>query len=84
MGLYIAGGSVYMVDADGTAHGCDVTATDRVVELREVEGVTISPKAAKCELPEGAVPVTEDEMVRVLNLSESNPCRFKGGKGKEG
>lgn len=87
MALYIAEGNVYFVDADGTAHGADVTAKDKVVEVRSLESVTVAPKAAKVTLPDGAIPVTEDEMVRILNLSEENPCRFaekaKAKKAKE-
>lgn len=80
--LYLAEGQVYVV-ANGECHGCDVTAKDKVTEVRELAGVSIEKKA-KAELPKGAFPVTVDELVAKVNLSESNPCLFKGKAAKPG
>lgn len=73
--LYIADGQVYSV-VDGECYGCDVTAKDKVIKLRELESVTIEQKA-KVTLPAGAHPVTQDELIAKLALSENNPCLFK-------
>ena len=78
--LYVADGQVYEV-VGGECFGCDVTAKDKVVETRSLESVTIEQKG-KAKLPAGAHPVTFDEMVVKLNLSEKNPCLFKASKKK--
>lgn len=82
MALYIAEGSVYVVGDDGACHGADVSAKDKVVETRTLESVTVSPRDAEVALPKGARPVTVDEMVAQLGLSEKNPCPFKGAEPK--
>lgn len=73
--LYVHEWQVYKV-VDGECYGCDVTAKDKVVETRSLESVTIKEKA-KAKLPVGAHPVTQDELVIKLALSEANPCLFK-------
>ena len=73
--LYVADGQVYEC-VDCECYGCDVTAKDKVIEIRELESITIEQKA-KAKLPAGAHPVTQDELVIKLNLSEKNPCMFK-------
>lgn len=75
--LYTNGSKAYQVDADGTVHGIDVTAKDKVVEVRELESVTVAPAAKLKSLPSGAVPVTLDELVAKFNISEQNPLTYK-------
>ena len=82
MTLYLANGNVYMVGEDGLAHPTDVTAKDKVTEVRELESVTVSPQKKTVKLPKGAVPITEDELIRKFNLSEKNPIKFKASKPK--
>lgn len=79
MRLYHHDGRVYAVDADGNAHGADLTAKDRVTVLRELESVTVTVHDAVVELPEGAEPSTVDELTRKYALSEENPVLFGGG-----
>lgn len=83
MTLYLANGNVYTVGGDGLAHPTDVTAKDKVIEVRELESVTVSPQKKTVKLPEGAVPVTTDELIRKFGLSEKNPIKFKASRGKK-
>lgn len=82
MTLYLANGNVYMVGEDGLAHPTDVTAKDKVIEVRELESVTVSPQKKTVKLPKGAVPITQDELIRKFNVSEKNPLKFKATRGK--
>lgn len=74
--LYLKDNRVYHVDGEGKAHKADVTAKDKVVQVRELESVTVTPAKAACKLPEGARPVTVDELVRKFAISEKNPLKF--------
>ena len=77
--LYYAEGQVYLVDESGATYGVSVTAKDKVIEKRELDSVTFEIQG-KAVLPAGAVPVTEDEVVKKCNISELNPCLFKPKK----
>ncbi|MBP3884064.1 MAG: hypothetical protein J6D54_03885 [Olsenella sp.] len=76
MQLYEANGNVYAVDEDGKAHGATVTAKDKVVEVRELESITVSPQKVEVRLPEAARPITTDEIRLKFALSEKNPVKF--------
>lgn len=76
MQLYEANGNVYAVDDEGKAHGVTVTAKDKVVEVRELESVTVSPQKAEVRLPKAARPVTTEAIRLKFALSEKNPVKF--------
>lgn len=82
MSLYLANGNVYTVGEDGLAHPTDVTAKDKVIEVRELESVTVSAQKKTVKLPAGAAPITLDELVRKFNVSEKNPLKFKATRDK--
>ena len=74
--LYEANGNVYEVGGDGAAHPVDVTAKDKVREVRELESVTVKAAAEAVELPACARPVTVGEVVAKLAVSQRHPARF--------
>ncbi len=76
MQLYEANGNVYAVDGDGKAHAATVTAKDKVVRLRELESVTVTPQKAAVKLPAGARPITINAVVRKFAVTEDNPVGF--------
>lgn len=81
---YIADGKAYADAGKGKVKGIDVTAKDKVVEVRELESVTVSAVGGARALPEGAVPCTLDEVVARFHVSESNPLLFKAeGKAED-
>ena len=82
MALYLANGNVYVVNEDGQAHPADVTAKDKVIETRQLESVTVKAKKEVVALPDGAMPVTQDELVCKFNLSQKNPIKFDPERAK--
>lgn len=76
MQLFEANGNIYAVGGDGKAHGASVTATDKVVEVRELQSITVTPQKVEVALPEGATPITTDEIRLKFNLSQKNPVKF--------
>lgn len=76
MALYLKDGKVYRVDGNGKVHGVSVRGKDKVVTTRELESVSVVDIANVSKLPEGARPVTVDELVAKFAVSESNPLEY--------
>lgn len=81
--LYLAqDGNVYFVDDNNEAYPVEITAKDKVIETRELESVNVKVQDKKVELPEGAVPTTQEALLKKFNVSEKNPILFKAAKTK--
>lgn len=72
---YVKGNAVYVQDGD-KFRNVKITAKDKVVEVRELESVTITNGTTVMKELNGAVPMTMDEIRRKFNLSEANPIEF--------
>lgn len=73
--LYEANGNVYEVEG-GVAYPANITAKDKVIEIRELEAVAVKREKDEVELPPTARPVTIDEIIAKFNVSEKHPCKF--------
>lgn len=80
---YIADGKAYADAGKGKVKGIDVTAKDKVVEVRELESVTVTAVGGARNLPAGAVGCSLDELVAKFHVSESNPLLFSDGEGSD-
>ena len=77
---YIAEGKAYVDDVDGKVKGIEVTAKDKVTEVRELESVTVTTVGSARTLPAGAASYTLDEIVAKFHVSETNPLLFGSTK----
>lgn len=77
--FYTARGSVYFVDAQGVAHGVDVTTRDKVEVKRTTLSVGYSVHEEAVALPAGAVPCTVERAAARFGVTEDEPLLFDGG-----
>lgn len=74
--FYTSSNAAYFVGDDGVCHGLSVTATDKVVEARELASVSFSVDKSAVQLPKDAVGATLDDIVRKFAVSEENPLTY--------
>lgn len=72
--FYATDDGAFLVDAEGNCTAIGINAKDKVVEVRELESISIV-RGEGGRLPAGAVPATIDEIVARFNVSEANPLK---------
>lgn len=72
--FYATDDGAFLVDAEGNCTAIGINAKDKVVEVRELESISIV-RGEGGQLPAGAVPATIDEIVARFNVSEANPLK---------
>lgn len=73
---YVVGDSVYRQRDDGKYVNVEIIGKDKVIEIRELESVTVNEGDVVIDDVGGAYPCTLDTIIRKFNLTESNPVKF--------
>lgn len=73
---YVIDGSVYFERADGKYVNVSITGKDKVVEIRELESVTVNEGTVVIDSIGDAVPCTLNTIIAKFNLNEANPIPF--------
>lgn len=74
--FYVIDGSVYFERADGKYVNVSITGKDKVVEIRELESVTVTEGTVVIDSIGDAIPCTLNTIVAKFNVSEKNPVPF--------
>lgn len=72
---YVVDGSVY-AERDGKFVNVEITGKDRVVEIRELESITVTDGDIVLDSVGDAIPCTLNTIVAKFNVSEKNPVPF--------
>ena len=80
--FYYKDDGAYFQDDAGKVYGLNVTAKDKVTEVRELESVSYS-LGSETTLPAGACASTLDEIVTRFGVSEKHPLAAKAVKPQE-
>lgn len=74
--FYIEEGAIYE-KVDGGYRNVSIIAKDKVIEVRELESVTVETSDVVVkELKGDMTPYTLDDLVKKFNVSEKNPIPF--------
>ena len=80
MGLYTCNGNVDCLGEDGACHPVNLTAKEKEVVTKELEGVTFDVTDEVVDLPADAVGATIDEIIRKFNINADRPVTFDESK----
>lgn len=74
--FYIEDGAIYE-KVDGGYRNVSIIGKDKVIEVRELESVTVEPSDVVVkDLKGDKTPYTLDDLVKKFNVSEKNPIPF--------
>lgn len=73
---FVVDGSVYAERPDGKYVNVEVIGKDKVIEIRELESVTVNEGDVVIDDVGGAFPCTLDTIIKKFNVSGSNPIPF--------
>lgn len=72
---YVVNGSVY-AERDGKFVNVEITGKDKVVEIRELESVTVTDGDIVLDSVGDAIPCSISTIIAKFNISEKNPVLF--------
>ena len=73
---FVVDGSVYAERPDGKYVNVEVIGKDKVIEIRELESVTVNEGDVVIDDVGGAFPCTLDTIIKKFNVTGSNPIPF--------
>lgn len=79
---YVVDGSVY-AERDGKFVNVEITGKDKVIEVRELESITVTDGDIVLDSVGDAVPHTLNTIIAKFNISERNPVPFAKAPAKK-